>query len=88
MMNHLQQLQNWMRVHNIDLLLINHNDEFLNEYIAPYAERLQWVSNFTGSAGQAVILQDQANIFVDGRYTFQAYQQVDRQYFDINHLKD
>ena len=49
MMNHLQQLQNWMRVHNIDLLLINHNDEFLNEYIAPYAERLQWV----------VILQDQ-----------------------------
>ena len=42
--------------------------------------------NFTGSAGNAVILQDKAVIFVDGRYTFQVYQQVDSQNFKIEHF--
>jgi len=87
-MNHLQQIQKWMKINNIDLFIINRTDEFLNEYIAPYAERLKWISNFSGSAGRALILQNQAIIFVDGRYTFQAHQQVDSQYFDIEHLKD
>ena len=87
-MNHLQQIQKWMKINNIDLFIINRTDEFLNEYIAPYAERLKWISNFSGSAGRALILQNQAIIFVDGRYTFQAHQQVDSQYFGIEHLKD
>ena len=82
-MNHLQQIQKWMKINNIDLFIINRTDEFLNEYIAPYAERLKWISNFSGSAGRALILQNQAIIFVDGRYTFQAHQQVDSQYFGI-----
>ena len=87
-MNHLQQIQEWMKKNKIDLFIINRTDEFLNEYIAPYAERLKWISNFSGSAGRALILQNQAMIFIDGRYTFQAFEQVDKQYFSIEHLKD
>ena len=87
-MNHLQQIQKWMKSNDIDLFLINRTDEFLSEYIAPYAERLKWISNFSGSAGRILSLQNKALIFIDGRYTLQAYQQVDNHYFSIESLQD
>ena len=87
-MNNLQKTQNYLKEHNISLFIVNRTDEFLSEYIAPYAERLEWISNFSGSAGRAIVQQNKAFIFVDGRYTFQAHQQVDSQYFNIEHLKD
>ena len=43
----------------------------------PGAERLLWLTGFSGSAGLAVVLADQAALFVDGRYTLQAPAQVD-----------
>ncbi len=86
-MNHLQQIQKWMKSNGIDLFLINRTDEFLSEYIAPYAERLKWLSNFSGSAGRTLVLQNKALIFIDGRYTLQAHQQVDSQYFCINNIE-
>ncbi len=52
-------------------------DEHQNEYVPPAAERLQWLTGFTGSAGMAVVLADAAAIFVDGRYTLQVREQVD-----------
>mgnify|MGYP002848935789 FL=1 len=72
-MNHLKQVQEWMKVNKLDLFIINRTDEFLNESIASYAERLFWISNFSGSAGRAIILQKKAAIFIDGRYIFQAH---------------
>ncbi len=56
-------------------------DEHQNEYVAPGAERLAWLTGFTGSAGAAVVLADRAAIFVDGRYTIQARDQVDTTLF-------
>ena len=41
----------------------------MGEYLPAYAERLAWLTAFTGSAGAAVVLKDKAAIFVDGRYT-------------------
>lgn len=57
-------------------LFIPHADEYQNEYLPENAERLAWVTGFTGSAGAAVILRNRAAIFVDGRYTLQAAEQV------------
>ena len=51
----LLKIQKWMEENNKDVLLINRTDEFLSEYIAPYAERLQWLTKFSGSAGRAII---------------------------------
>ena len=51
----LLKIQKWMAENNKDVLLINRTDEFLSEYIAPYAERLQWLTKFSGSAGRAII---------------------------------
>jgi Xaa-Pro aminopeptidase len=47
-----------------------------NEYVAPSEERLAWLTGFTGSAGLAIVLRQEAAIFVDGRYTLQAAKQV------------
>ena len=54
-MNSVSKIQEWMKENNKDIFLINRTDEFLSEYIAPYAERLKWISNFSGSAGRAII---------------------------------
>ena len=61
-------------------------DEHQNEYVAPSAERLRWLTGFSGSAGLAIVLADRAALFVDGRYTLQAPGQVDRKVFDIRHI--
>jgi len=52
-------------------------DQQQNEYVPPSEERLAWLTGFTGSAGLAIVLAQDAAIFVDGRYTLQAQRQVD-----------
>ena len=83
----LTQLQSELRDNNIDAFIINRSDEFLNEYIAPYAERLHFITNFSGSAGKAIILQNEAFLYVDGRYTFQAEAQINSNEIKSKHLK-
>jgi Xaa-Pro aminopeptidase len=61
----------------IDGFLVPRADEFQGEYVPACAERLSWLTGFTGSAGMALILRSQAIVFVDGRYTTQLVQQVD-----------
>ena len=55
---------------NIDGYIVPKNDEFFSEY--SYPNRLKLISNFSGSAGLAIILKDKNLLFVDGRYTLQA----------------
>ena len=63
-------------------------DEFLNEYISPDSERLLWATDFSGSAGRAIVSQNSASLYVDGRYTFQAKEQVDTSQISLEHLND
>src|SRR4029077_8929953 len=44
-------------------------DQQQNEYVAPSEERLAWLTGFTGSAGLAVVVTEEAGVFVDGPYT-------------------
>ena len=76
--SNLSNLQLKLKDSKIDILIINRSDEFLNEYISPYAERLRFVTNFSGSAGKAIVLQNEAFLYVDGRYTFQAKEEIDK----------
>lgn len=78
---HLPLLRAEMKKLNLDGFIIPHDDEYQNEYIPAYAERLMWASGFSGSAGAAVALMDSAVIFVDGRYTLQVRQQTDDAYY-------
>ena len=63
-------LRNKFRKYKIDGYVVPKNDEFFSEYSKK--DRLKNISNFTGSAGFAIILKDQNLLFVDGRYTIQA----------------
>ncbi len=70
----------------IDILIISRTDEFLNEYISQYAERLFFITNFSGSAGRAIVFQNKAFLYVDGRYTFQANEQTNPNEVMVRHL--
>src|SRR5476651_2636536 len=61
----------------LDGFVVPHSDQHMGEYLPAYAERLAWLTAFTGSAGAAVVLADKAAIFVDGRYTLQVRKQTD-----------
>jgi Xaa-Pro aminopeptidase len=78
---HLPLLRAELKKLGLDGFIVPHDDEYQNEYIPAYAERLMWVSGFSGSAGAAIVLLDQAVIFVDGRYTLQVRQQADDAFF-------
>ncbi len=79
----IHQLRTQMSARSLDGYLVPRTDEFQNESVADYAERLKYISGFTGSAGWAVVLADKAALLTDGRYTLQAAQQVDGKVFDI-----
>ncbi|HCE4632118.1 TPA: aminopeptidase P family protein [Vibrio parahaemolyticus] len=79
-------IREWLAQHNIDALLIPHEDEYLGEYVPAHNERLHWLTGFTGSAGAAVITKHKAAIFVDGRYTVQVTKQVPSDLFEYRHL--
>ena len=63
-------LKRLMDNENVDGYIIPKNDKFFSEYSFP--NRLKLISNFSGSAGLAIILKDKNYLFVDGRYTLQA----------------
>ena len=63
-------------------------DEYQGEYVPPGAERLAWLTGFTGSAGMAIVLAQRAAIFVDGRYTLQVWDQIDPAVFEAHHITD
>ncbi len=72
----------------LDGFLVPRADEHLGEYIPPCAERLRWLTGFTGSAGLAVVLRERAAFFTDGRYQTQARAEVDLDAFELRHLID
>jgi Xaa-Pro aminopeptidase len=82
----LSALRTLMAEQSLDAVLVPRGDEHLGEYVPPSAERLSWLTGFTGSAGLAVILKDRAALFVDGRYTLQAAQQADPELYEVHHL--
>ena len=62
--------------------IVPRSDEHQGEYVPKCAERLAWLTGFTGSAGVSIVLRDKAAIFVDGRYTLQAKNQTDTSLFE------
>lgn len=70
----------------LDGFLVPRADEHQGEYVPAHAERLRWLTGFSGSAGMAIVMRDKAAIFIDGRYTLQVRDQVDLDTFEAKHL--
>ncbi len=69
-------------------LIIPLTDEFHGEYLPLRAQRLTWLTGFTGSAGLCIVLPERAALWSDGRYTLQLRQQVDAGLFELLHSID
>ncbi len=71
-MEKVNKLKSAFEKYNLDGYLIPKNDEFFSEYVPLSKDNLQYISNFSGSYGLALILKKKNYLFVDGRYTVQA----------------
>lgn len=81
-MEKIKRLKKTFKRENIDGYVIPKNDEFFGEYVSGYNDRLNFISNFSGSYGFSLILKSKNYLFVDGRYTLQAIKQSGR-FFNI-----
>ena len=72
----LNALRAQLKRDHLDGFVVPLTDEHMSEYVGSYAQRLEWLTGFKGSAGSAVVLPEQAAIFTDGRYTLQVRSQV------------
>ena len=79
-MNKLIKLRKFIKIYKLDGYLVPKNDEYFNEYVSQSSDRLKFISNFSGSAGFAIILKNKNYLFVDGRYSVQARIQSGRNF--------
>jgi len=76
----MDSLKKLLKKYKIDGYIIPKNDEYFNEYVSSSNDRLKFISNFSGSAGFAIILKNKNFLFVDGRYTIQARYQSGKKF--------
>ena len=79
-MEKIRKLRKIFKREKIDGYLIPKNDEFYGEYVDDYNDRLNYITNFSGSYGFALVLKKKNFLFVDGRYTLQASKQSGKFY--------
>ncbi|MBX3487633.1 MAG: aminopeptidase P family protein [Candidatus Paracaedibacteraceae bacterium] len=75
-MSAIYSLQQRLKDLSLDCFIVPRSDRYQGEYVVEADERLAWLTGFTGSAGTALVFQDHVALFVDGRYTLQAAQEV------------
>jgi Xaa-Pro aminopeptidase len=73
----LAALRAQMKEKGIDAYLIPTDDFHASEYVGDYFKCRKYMTGFTGSAGTAVVMQDMAGLWTDGRYFIQAAQQLE-----------
>ena len=86
-MEEIEKLKKILKREKIDGYIIPKNDEFFDEYIPDHNDRLNFLTNFSGSYGFALILNNKNFLFVDGRYTLQANNQSGK-YFKIIKIQE
>ena len=79
-MEKIKKLRRLFKTFNLDGYIIPKNNNFFGEYVTASEDNLKFISNFTGSAGFAVILKNKNYMFVDGRYNIQAGIQCGKQF--------
>ncbi len=84
----LESLRAEMVQSGLDGFIIPRWDAHQSEYVVVADERLAWATGFSGTWGLAVVTQDRAAVFVDGRYTVQAGAEVSNAHFELRHLYD
>ncbi len=84
----LTALRQELQRQELDGFIVPRADEHLGEYVPASAERLTWLTGFTGSAGLAAVLLDKAAVFTDGRYVLQLAAQTDAAVWECRHITE
>ncbi len=79
----LTALREKLKHENLNGLIVPHGDEFQNEFLPPDSKRLCYITGVDTSAGLAIILMEQAALFVDGRYLLAAKEAVNPELFSV-----
>lgn len=80
----LTALREQMALHGLDVYWVPSSDEHLNEYLPEAHKRREWITGFSGSAGDALIMCEEAWAYVDSRYYEQADYEVDARYVNAS----
>jgi Xaa-Pro aminopeptidase len=72
----LKALREQMKEKKIDIYIVPTADFHQTEYVGEYFKARKYITNFSGSAGTAVITADEARLWTDGRYFIQAAEQI------------
>lgn len=83
----LSNLRKLLDKHEFSGYIVPTTDEYLSEYTPKYAQRLEYITGFTGSNGLAIILKDIVLFFTDGRYINQCSTQLDAKLFKVFDLQ-
>ncbi len=84
------RLRDAMKAAGVNGYIVPNTDLYNNEYVPESDHRLTWLTDFTGSAGTAIVLDNNhAGFFTDSRYTIQAKNQVHQVFFKVfNSVKE
>ncbi|MGL4364399.1 MAG: aminopeptidase P family protein [Bacteroidales bacterium] len=79
----LHLLRQWLSSQKLDALIVPSNDPHFSEYVSPHYKCREWLTNFSGSAGTAIVTQERAALFTDSRYFLQAEEQLQGTGFEL-----
>jgi Xaa-Pro aminopeptidase len=88
MSDRLAHLRQELSARGLSGFIVPRADEHLGEYVPASAERLAWLTGFTGSAGLAAVLPDKAAAFTDGRYVLQLAAQTKAELWERRHITE
>jgi len=88
-MNKLKKLRKLFKVYRLDGYIVPKNDEFFGGHVDQRIDRLNYISLFSGSAGDGLVLRKRAYLFIDGRYTLQAKREANKNFkvLEIHKIK-
>lgn len=81
-----QQLRSKMQSYGISAYIIPSSDPHQSEYVADRWQARQWISNFSGSAGTALVATDHAGLWTDSRYFLQAETELEDTPFELHRM--
>ena len=76
MADRIETLRTLMRARGWDAVVVTGSDPHCSEYPAERWKQVEWLSGFTGEAGDLVVTLDHAGLWTDTRYFIQAEQQL------------
>ena len=72
-----EALRTLMQENGWDIVILTGSDPHASEYPAARWKQVEWLSGFTGEAGDIVVTRDHAGLWTDTRYFIQAVKQLD-----------